>query len=74
MAALDTELPQQADVMHRLGSARALQRPQGFRPQELANVIWALATCGTGVASQTAQELASYCVRERLRQLKSTHC
>ena len=27
---------------------RAEAKPEGFKAQELANTIWALATCGTG--------------------------
>ena len=58
--------------MHRLCLSRALERPRGFKAQELANVIWALATCGTGICSQRAQEVASYCVQERLRRYRSS--
>ena len=39
----------QADVMVRLASSPVVSTPAGFRPQELANTIWALATCGTGL-------------------------
>ncbi|CAJ1379469.1 unnamed protein product [Effrenium voratum] len=69
MAVLDTHLPRQAELMGELSSARALTRPQGFNPQELANVIWALASCWSGQAGDLAKELAKFCVAERSREL-----
>jgi len=42
-----------------------------IRPQELANTIWALATCGTGTASHIAQKLTAYCVTTRILELES---
>ena len=36
--------------MSELAYSRALSRPNGFKAQELANAIWAFATCGSGRA------------------------
>ncbi|CAE6973503.1 unnamed protein product [Symbiodinium sp. CCMP2592] len=69
MAALDFELPEQALLMPTL-VAKGLASPELFRTQELANSIWALATCGSGLASQAGQELAAFCVQRRLRSLE----
>ncbi|CAL1162687.1 unnamed protein product [Cladocopium goreaui] len=70
MAALDVDLEDQADLMSSLAS-RAEAAPEGFKAQELANTIWALATCGTGIASRIAQKLTAYCVVTRILELES---
>ncbi|CAE7240982.1 unnamed protein product [Symbiodinium sp. CCMP2456] len=70
MAALDFDLPAQANLMPTL-VAKGLASPEIFRSQELANSIWALATCGSGLASQAAQELVVFCVERRLRSLEA---
>ncbi|CAE6937803.1 unnamed protein product [Symbiodinium natans] len=69
MAALDLAPDEQARLMPCLASA-ALADPELFRAQELANSIWALATCGSGLASQAAQQLTIFCVERRLRALQ----
>ena len=42
----------QADVMSRLASRPV--SPEGFKAQELANTIWALAACGSGGKPEVA--------------------
>eukprot|EP00933_Yihiella_yeosuensis_P008453 TRINITY_DN11389_c1_g1_i1.p1 TRINITY_DN11389_c1_g1~~TRINITY_DN11389_c1_g1_i1.p1 ORF type:complete len:374 (-),score=44.71 TRINITY_DN11389_c1_g1_i1:279-1379(-) len=58
----------------RLASCQAItHNPAGFKPQELANSIWALATFSTGYTVLKARRLASFCVAHRLKELEPMH-
>eukprot|EP00927_Polykrikos_kofoidii_P073760 TRINITY_DN69784_c0_g1_i1.p1 TRINITY_DN69784_c0_g1~~TRINITY_DN69784_c0_g1_i1.p1 ORF type:complete len:403 (+),score=57.10 TRINITY_DN69784_c0_g1_i1:58-1209(+) len=41
-------------VVTRIATSRAAMRPEGFKPQELANSLWALAICDHGTSTQQA--------------------
>lgn len=62
------EVRYSGEALRRIASCRAFKDPSGFKPQELSNTIWALATCGTACASGLPENAAA-----RRRELEPQH-